>query len=436
MIFILFFTFYFQQYFVCDYDMNVDCQSAHLYYNLNNNFGQTSGGDISKLSDNNQAEGFREVPNDETEELMDSLEDSVLENKANLEVPKLSGSGFSDKLDDEIEELLDSNEDQDGFQPENANLEQEDLDLAPLIDIRNAEDPLEPQQSVLHQQTVRKQQSVLHQQTVPNKQAVLKQQTIPKQQTVLGKHNLLDDSLNKFPEQNRRVDLAQNKDKELINSHFRPKKEVIQVSDQKNTEADQNEDLKEQTVTQNQNTEATVGVQSSASLQNLKEEQEKNEETFLSFTPTAIERIEGLGGFANNPTTGKDGLVQRLPASIQSGQGEVKGEWIVKQIRRPDKNTVTNIVRFKPNRQATDVNNKQGLQSTKDVKQGEENTKEVTKDKGWELESVVDSLDFVPVETRLNTRRAPRLGQVKSKITTQPFISGRAVFRDTAPQFY
>ena len=30
----------FQQYFVCDYAINVDCQSAESFYSLNENFGQ------------------------------------------------------------------------------------------------------------------------------------------------------------------------------------------------------------------------------------------------------------------------------------------------------------------------------------------------------------------------------------------------------------
>ena len=31
---------HFQQYFVCDYDSNVDCKSSETFYNLNDNFGQ------------------------------------------------------------------------------------------------------------------------------------------------------------------------------------------------------------------------------------------------------------------------------------------------------------------------------------------------------------------------------------------------------------
>ena len=36
---------WFQQYFVCDYDVNVDCKSSEIYYNLNENFGQVVGKD-------------------------------------------------------------------------------------------------------------------------------------------------------------------------------------------------------------------------------------------------------------------------------------------------------------------------------------------------------------------------------------------------------
>jgi hypothetical protein len=37
--------FFFQQYFVCDYAINVECDSAESFYSLNSNFGQVTTGD-------------------------------------------------------------------------------------------------------------------------------------------------------------------------------------------------------------------------------------------------------------------------------------------------------------------------------------------------------------------------------------------------------
>ena len=36
---------FFQQYFVCDYAINVECDSAESFYSLNSNFGQVTTGD-------------------------------------------------------------------------------------------------------------------------------------------------------------------------------------------------------------------------------------------------------------------------------------------------------------------------------------------------------------------------------------------------------
>ena len=46
----IYFLFFFQQYFVCDYAINVECNNAESFYNLNANFGQvTSNEDDSSI---------------------------------------------------------------------------------------------------------------------------------------------------------------------------------------------------------------------------------------------------------------------------------------------------------------------------------------------------------------------------------------------------
>ena len=38
--FLFFFSTFFQQYFVCDYAINVECNTAETFYSLNDNFGE------------------------------------------------------------------------------------------------------------------------------------------------------------------------------------------------------------------------------------------------------------------------------------------------------------------------------------------------------------------------------------------------------------
>ena len=74
-----------QQYFVCDYAVNVDCLSAEGYYNLNDNFGAVQAEE--RIDDSGFEERIDDSGFEDFEENAEEIED--FENVEESEVPIL-----------------------------------------------------------------------------------------------------------------------------------------------------------------------------------------------------------------------------------------------------------------------------------------------------------------------------------------------------------